>query len=331
MQFDQLKRREFITLMGGAAACPLAARAQQPATPVIGYLSARSREDTSHLIAAFQRGLAESDYIDGRNVTIEYRFALGQYDKLPAMANELVRLPVTVIATTGGEPSALAAKAATSIIPIVFAIGSDPVKQGLTASINRPGGNATGITSLTNEMEPKRLGLLRELVPQARTIGVLLDSSFSRAESQLSDMQQAARAVNLAIIDLRANTDQEIDAAFEALAQQRVPALVVAASPFFDTRRKKLVALAARHAVPAIYHFREYAEDGGLMSYGLNFPDVYRLVGVYTGKVLKGAAPSELPVMQTTKFEFVINLKAAKALGQQISEILLSLADEVIE
>jgi len=331
MQFDQLKRREFITLMGGAAACPLAARAQQPATPVIGYLSARSREDTSHLIAAFQRGLAESDYIDGRNVTIEYRFALGQYDKLPAMANELVRLPVTVIATTGGAPSALAAKAATSIIPIVFAIGSDPVKQGLTASINRPGGNATGITSLTNEMEPKRLGLLRELVPQARTIGVLLDSSFSRAESQLSDMQQAARAVNLAIIDLRANTDQEIDAAFEALAQQRVPALVVAASPFFDTRRKKLVALAARHAVPAIYHFREYAEDGGLMSYGLNFPDVYRLVGVYTGKVLKGAAPSELPVMQTTKFEFVINLKAAKALGQQISDNLLSLADEVIE
>jgi len=328
--FDN-RRREFITLLGMAAASPLAARAQQPAMPVIGYLSARSREDTSHLIAAFQRGLAENDYVDGRNVTVEYRFALGQYDKLPAMANELVRLPATVIATTGGEPSALAAKAATSNIPIVFAIGSDPVKQGLTASINRPGGNATGITSLTNEMEPKRLGLLRELVPHAHTIGLLLNSSFSQAESQLSDVQQAARAVNLAIIGLRANTDQEIDAAFEAIAQQRVPALVVGASAFFDTRRKKLIALAARHAVPAIYHFREYADDGGLVSYGLNFPDVYRLVGVYTGKVLKGATPSELPVMQTTKFEFVINLKTAKALGIQISDNLLSLADAVIE
>jgi putative ABC transport system substrate-binding protein len=330
-----MRRREFVTLVVGAAATsaswPLAARAQQPAMPVIGYLSARSREDTSHLIAAFQRGLAESDYIDGRNVTIEYRFALGQYDKLPAMANELVRLPVTVVATTGGEPSALAAKAATSTIPIVFAIGSDPVRQGLTASINRPGGNATGITSLTNEMEPKRLGLLHELVPHARTIGVLLNPSFSQAESQLADMQQAARAMNLAVIALRANTDQDIDAAFEAVARQRVPALVVSANPFFDTRRKKLVALAARNAVPAIYHFREYAQDGGLMSYGLNFSDVYRLTGLYTGKVLKGAKPSELPVMQADKFEFVINLKTAKALGVQISDNLLSLADDVIE
>ena len=273
--FDQ-RRREFITLLGMAAASPLAARAQQPAMPVIGYLSARSREDTSHLIAAFQKGLAENDYVDGRSVTIEYRFALGQYDKLPAMANELVRLLVTVIATTGGEPSALAAKAATSSIPIVFAIGSDPVKQGLTASINRPGANATEITSLTNEMEPKRLGLLREVVPHAHTIGFLLNPSFTQAESQLADMQQAARAMNVAITVFRANTDQEIDAAFEAIAQQRVPALVVGASAFFDTRRKKLIALAARHAVPAIYHFREYADDGGLVSYGLNFP-------MYTG------------------------------------------------
>ncbi len=328
--FDK-RRREFITLLGMAAALPLAARAQQPAMPVIGYLSARSREDTPHLIAALQRGLAENDYVDGRNGAIEYRFALGQYDKLPAMANELVRLPATVIATTGGEPSALAAKAATSSIPIVFAIGSDPVKHGLTASINRPGGNATGITSLTNEMEPKRLGLLREVVPHAHTIGFLLNPSFTQAESQLADMQQAARAMNLAITVFRANTDQEIDAAFESIAQQRVPALVVGANPFFDTRRKKLVALAARNAVPAIYHFREYADDGGLMSYGLNFADVYRLVGVYTGKVLKGAKPSELPVMQATKFEFVINLKTAKALGVQISDNLLSLADAVIE
>src|SRR5215469_13211548 len=223
-----MRRRDFITLLGGAAApsifWPLAARAQQPAMPVIGYLSARSREDTSHLIAAFQRGLAESDYIDGRNVTIEYRFALGQYDKLPAMANELVRLPVTVIATTGGEPSALAAKAVTSTIPIVFALGSDPVKQGLTASINRPGGNATGITTLTNEMEPKRLGLLRELVPQAKTIGFLLNPRFPQADSQVADIREAARAANLEIIVLRADTDQQIDSAFLALDRQHIPA-----------------------------------------------------------------------------------------------------------
>src|SRR5215472_4189492 len=303
-----MRRRDFITLLGSAAALlPITVRAQQSATPVIGYLSARSREDTSHLIAAFQKGLAESAYIDGRNVTIEYRFANGQYDKLPGMAAELLRIPVTVIATTGGEPSALAAKAATSTIPIVFAVGSDPVKQGLTASINHPGGNATGITTLTNEIEPKRLGLLRELVPHAPTVGLLLNPSFSQAQTQLSDMQQAAKAMNLPIVVLRANTDPEIDAAFETIAQQHIPALVVAASPFFDTRRNKLVALAERSAVPAIYHFREYAEAGGLMSYGLDFSDVYRQVGIYTGQVLKGAKPSDLPVTQATKFEFVIN------------------------
>jgi len=327
-----VRRRQFITLLGGAAAAwPLVARAQQPAMPVIGYLSARSREDTSHLITAFQRGLAESDYVDGRNARIDYRFARGEYDKLPAMANELVRLPVSVIATTGGEPPALAAKAATSTIPIVFAVGSDPVKQALTASINRPGGNATGITSLTNEMEPKRLGLLRELVPHARTVGLLVNPNFSQAESQLLDIQRAARPLNLEIAVFRANTDQKIGAAFEAIAHQRVPALVAAASAFFDTRRAKIVELAQRDKVPAIYHFSEYAQDGGLMSYGLNFSEVYRLVGVYTGKILKGAKPSELPVMQATKFEFVINLKTAKALGMQISDNLLSLADEVIE
>ncbi len=332
MQFDQLQRREFIQLLGCvAAAWPLGARAQQPAMPVIGYLSARSRDDTSHLIKAFQNGLAESGYVDGQNVAIDYRFALGQYDKLPAMAQELVRLPVTVIATTGGEPSALAAQAATSTIPIVFALGSDPLKQGFTASINRPTGNATGITTLTNEMEPKRLGLLHEMVPHARTIGFLLNSTFPQSENQLSDMQQAARAMNLSIAVFPANTDQEIDAAFDAIAQQRIPALVVAANPFFDTRRNKLVALAQRNAVPTIYHFREYAEAGGLMSYGLNFSDVYRLVGVYAGRVLKGAKPGDLPVLQATKFEFAINLKTAKTLGIKISDNLLSLADEVIE
>jgi putative ABC transport system substrate-binding protein len=299
--------------------------------PVIGYLSARSREDTSHLIAAFEKGLAEGGFADGRNVKIEYRFARGEYDRLPAMANEMVRLPVTVIATTGGEPSARAAKAATSTIPIVFALGSDPVKQGLTASINRPGGNATGITTLTNEMEPKRLGLLHELVPQTKTIGFLLNPSFAQADSQVADIREAARAANLEIIIVRADTDQEIDSAFLALDRQHIPALVVAANPFFDTRRKRIVALAERSAVPAIYHFREYADDGGLMSYGLNFPDVYRQVGAYTALVLKGAKPADLPVVQATKFEFVINLRTAKRLGVKISDNLLSLADEVIE
>jgi putative ABC transport system substrate-binding protein len=328
-----MRRRDFIKAIaaGSAAAWPLGARAQQPGMPVIGYLSARSREDTTHLIAAFQRGLAENGFVEARNVAIEYRFALGQYDRLPAMAKELVQLPVTVIATTGGEPSALAAKAATSTIPIVFAVGSDPVKVGLTTSINRPGSNVTGVATATEEMEPKRLGLLRELVPQAGTIGFLLDSGFPLAEKQLSDTEEAARAMNLPIIVLRAHSDREIEAAFETVAQQHIPALAVSASPFFDTRRNKLVALAAHNKVPAIYHFREYAEAGGLMSYGLDFSDVYRLVGMYTGQVLKGSKPGDLPVIQANKFECVINLKTAKALGVKISDNLMSLADKVIE
>jgi ABC-type uncharacterized transport system substrate-binding protein len=326
-----MKRRKFITLLGGAVAWPLAARAQQTAMPVIGYLSARSQDDTSHLIAAFQRGLAENGYVEGQNVTIEYRFALGQYDRLPAMAAEFVQRPVAVIATTGGEPTALAAKAATSTIPIVFAVGSDPVKQGLAASFNRPGGNATGIALLTNQLEPKRLGLLRELVPHANTVGLLLNPSFPAAENQLSDMQDAAHAMNLPIHVLRANTDREVNAAFETITQQRIPALVVAASPFFDTRRNTLVKLAERSAVPTIYHFREFADAGGLMSYGINFSDAYRQVGVYIGQVLRGAKPGDLPIVQPTKFEFVINVKTAKALGLKISDNLLSLADEVIE
>jgi putative tryptophan/tyrosine transport system substrate-binding protein len=218
-----MKRREFITLLGGAAAAwPLAARAQQPAMPVIGYLSARSPEDTTHLVEAFRRGPSEAGFVEGQNVTIEYRFALGQYDRLPAMAAEFVQRPVAVIATTGGEPTALAAKAATSTIPIVFAVGSDPVKQGLAASFNRPGGNATGIALLTNQLEPKRLGLLRELVPHANTVGLLLNPSFPAAESQLSDMQDAAHAMNLPIHVLRANTDREVNAAFETITQQRI-------------------------------------------------------------------------------------------------------------
>jgi len=258
-----VKRREFITLLVGATiAGPLNARAQQPAMPVIGYLSARSPDDTAHLVAAFRRGLSEHGFYEGQNVAIEYRWALGQYDRLPAMALELVRRPVTVLTTTGGEPSALAAKAATSTIPIVCTIGGDPVKQGLVASYNQPGGNVTGVSLLTNPAEPKRLAVLRELVPQATTIGFLLNPNLSQAQSQVSDVHEAARTLNLQIHILQASTDREIESAFETLAPQGIQALAVAADPFFDTRREKLVALAARHAVPTIYHFREFAMAG---------------------------------------------------------------------
>ena len=328
-----MRRREFLGVIGGAAAVawPLGARPQQPSMPVIGYLSARSREDTSHLITAFLRGLAENGYSEGQNVAIEYRFADGQYDRLPAMAAELVQRPVAVITTTGGEPAALAAKAATSSIPIIFTIGSDPVKQGLVASFNRPGGNTTGIVLLTSQLDPKRLGLLRDVVPNASTVGFLVNPNFPASEAQISDMQDAARAMNQPIQVLRANTDREVSAAFETIVQQRIPALVVAASPFFDTRRNILVELANRNTVPTIYHFREFADAGGLMAYGISFTDGYRQVGVYTGRVLKGANPADLPVTQSTKFEFVINVKTAKFLGLKLSDNLLSLADEVIE
>jgi putative ABC transport system substrate-binding protein len=330
-----MRRREFITLLGGAAAAPIVgplnARAQQPAMPVVGYLSGRSPEDTAHLVAAFRRGLAENDYVEGQNVTVEYRWALGQYDRLPAMAAELVRQPVTVLASTGGEPAALAAKAATSAIPIVFAIGGDPVKLGLAASYNRPGGNATGINILSTSLEPKRLGLLHEMVPKAATIGVLINPNNPPYESQLREVQEAARALGVQVHVLRANTDREIEAAFETVAQQRIAALAVAGAPFFDTRRDKLVALAARHAVPTMYHFREYAIAGGLMSYGVDVTAAYRQIGVYVGQILKGAKPADLPVMQPTKFEFVINLNTAKALGIDVPPTLSARADEVIE
>ena len=325
-----MKRREFITLLGGAAATwPLATRAQQT-MPVIGYLSGRSPEDTTHLVAAFRRGLVEDGYVEGQNVAIQYRWALGQVDRLPALAAELAGRSVAILVATGGESAALAAKAATSTIPIVFSTG-DPVKAGLVASYNRPGGNATGINLLTQTLEPKRLGLLHELVPQAATIGFLLNPNFPSAEDQSKDMQEAARAIGLHIHVLRANTDREIEAAFETVAQDRISALAVAASPFFDTRRNTLVALAARHAVPTMYHFREFAAAGGLMSYGIDPVDAYRQVGVYAGRILKGAKPADLPVLQPTKFEFVINLKTAKALSLEIPARLLSFVDEVIE
>jgi putative ABC transport system substrate-binding protein len=319
-------------LLGGAAAAwPLAGRAQQQTMPVIGYLSARSPDDTTHLVAAFRRGLLENGYVEDQNVSIEYRWALGQYERLPELAAELVRRRVTVIASTGGEPAVLAARAATSTLPIVFAMGGDPVKAGLAASYNRPGGNASGISILTESLEPKRLGLVHELVPQATAIGVLLNPKFPPAEEQLRHVQQASAALGIRIHVLGADTDEEIDAAFETVAQQRMPALAVFASPFFDTRRNKIVTLAVRRAVPTIYHFREYAMAGGLMSYGIDIADAYRQVGVYAGQVLKGAKPADLPVLQPTKFELVINLKTAKALGLEVPSTLLARADEVIE
>ena len=330
MPFDRLHRREVITLLGGAAAWQLAARAQHPAMPVIGFLGVRSPDDTVTL-AAFRRGLNEGGFVEGQNVMVEYRWAIGQYDRLPAQAAELVQKPVAVLVSAGGEPAALAAKAATSTIPIVFTIGDDPVKLGLVASYNRPGGNLTGINIFTTTLEAKRLGLLHELVPQAAAIGVLLNANFPAAERQLRDVQGAARAIGLQIHALRANIDREIEVAFETVASQRIAALAVAASPFFTTRRDKIVALAARHAVSTMYTAREYAVDGGLMSYGIDVPDVYRQIGLYAARILKGAKPADLPVLQPTKFELVINLKTARALGLQIPDRLIALADEVIE
>jgi putative ABC transport system substrate-binding protein len=324
-------RREFITLIGAATAWPFAARAQQPAMQVIGLLSTRSPDESAHLVAAFRRGLGQNGYVEGQNLTVEYRWALGQYDRLPALAAELVGRPVTVLVSTGGEPSALAAKAATVTIPIVSTFTADPVERGLVASLNQPGGNVTGINLLTATIEAKRLGLLRDLVPQATTVGVLLNPNFPPAASQLRDAQEAVRTIGLELHVLRASTDREIDTAFASIAQQRIPALVVASDPFFITRRDKIVALATHHAVPAMYNIREYPMAGGLMSYGIDLTEAYRQVGVYAGRILKGAKPADLPVIQPTKFEFVINLKAAKVLGVKFSDNLLSLADEVIE
>jgi putative ABC transport system substrate-binding protein len=327
-----MRRREFIELLGGAAvAWPLAARAQQPAMPVIGFLSTRSPDESAQMVAAFRQGLAENGTIEGQNVTVEYRWALAQYDRLPALAAELVRRPVAVLVSTGGDVSALAAKAATATIPIVSTFITDPVGSGLVASLNRPGGNVTGISLLTATLEAKRLGLLHDLLPLAATVGVLLNPNNPAAASQLSDMQEAARAIGLQLDVLRASTDREIDTAFESVAQHRIPALLVTSDAFFITRRDKLVALAERHAVPAMYNIREYAAAGGLMSYGIDLSDGYRQIGVYASRILKGTKPADLPVMQPTKFEFVINLKTAKALGLTIPAGLLSFVDEVIE
>ena len=331
-----MNRREFITLIGGAAAAPSMfwprlASAEQATMPVIGFLSSRSPAESSHLVAAFRAGLQAGGYVEGQNVAIEYRWAEGQYDRLPALAVDLVRRGVAVLATTGGEPSALAAKAATSTIPIVFTVGGDPVKIGLVASLNRPGGNATGVSLLTTVPEAKRLGLLYELVPNAALIGVLINPNYQGAEAQSREVQDAARAIDRPIEITMAGNDRQLEAAFGTLVQQHADALLVGADPFFGTRRDRIIALAAQFKLPAMYQFRDYPVAGGLMSYGINITDGYRQVGVYTGQVLKGAKPADLPIHQSIKFEFIINLKSAKALGLQIPDKLIALADEVIE
>jgi putative ABC transport system substrate-binding protein len=324
-------RIEFITLLGGAAAWPLAARAQQQAMSVIGYISMRSAESDVPMMAAFRHGLNETGYVEGRNVAIEFRWGGGQYDRLPALVEDLVRRQVAIIVTSGGEPAALAAKAATAKIPIVFNVGEDPVRFGLVASLNRPGGNITGVTSLLGMLGTKQLGLLRELVPKAATIGMLINPNDPWAESQTSNTQAAAREVGQQLVVFSASSESDIDAVFAALVQERAGALLIANSPFFVTQADHLISLAARHALPTIYFRRELADAGGLISYGSSTAELYGQMGIYAGKILNGAKPADLPVMQPTQFELVINMKTAKALGLDVPPTLLARADEVIE
>jgi putative ABC transport system substrate-binding protein len=331
MYLDQLKRRDFITLLGGAAAWPLAARAQQPALPVIGFLHPTSPEASGSRLRAFRQGLKDVGLVEGENVTIEYRWADNQFDRLPALAAELVQRRVAVIAT-GGPPAAFAAKEATTTIPIIFVVGEDPVRLGLVTSVARPGGNLTGINFLAVELAAKRLGLLRELVPGAMRIAVLVNpANPAYTESTLRDVGAAARAMGLQIQVFNAGTIPEIDATFAALVSERPDALFIANDPFLIDRRAQLAQLAARHALPATHQDRLYAEVGGLMSYGANLGDAYRQVGLYTGRIVKGAKPADLPVVQSTKFELVINASTARMLGLAVPQTLLVAADEVIE
>ncbi len=326
-----MRRREVLLLFGGtAAAWPCTAHAQH-ATPVVGFLSSVSPGPWTDLVAAFRKGLNETGFVEGQNVAIEYRWAEGRYDSLPALADDLVRRRVGVIVATGGGPAALAAKAATATIPVVFSGASDPVRLGLVGSMNRPGGNVTGIHLFVIGLEPKRLEMLRELVPSAGLIAVLLNPRNPEATTQLRAIEDAARAVSQPIQVLNASTDAEIDTAFADLVRERVGAVLVGADPFFNSRRGQLVGLAAHHRVPASYELREFAAAGGLMSYENNLSEAYRQVGVYAGRILKGERPAELPIVQPTEFELVINLKTAKALGLDIPPALLARAAEVIE
>src|SRR5262245_12018263 len=325
----RVRRREFLTLLGGAA-WPLGARAQPPTIPMIGFLNGASPDAYTPFVAAFRQGLREAGYIEGQNATIEYRWADGRYERLPALAAELIHRKVAVIAATT-TPAAQAAKAATSTVPIVFTTADDPVKLGLVSSINRPGGNITGITNLLVELGSKQLGLLRDLVPDIAVTAALINPNFPGSERQLADVQAAARALGLQLAVVRASTEREIDAAFASMVQQDCRAVVVGADPFFLARRDRIVALAARDGIPAIYSFREFALAGGLMSYGTDFRDSYRLAGVYTGRIIKGEQPADLPVQRSVKFEFVLNLKTAKTLGLSVPTSMQLLADEVIE
>ena len=328
-----MKRREFITLLGGAAAVwPLVARAQQAAKQVIGFLHPASIDVVADRVRAFRQGLKDTGFIEGDNVAIEYRWAENEIERVPALVAELVGRKVTVIAAVGGNVPALAAKTATTTIPIVFGVGEDPVGLGLVASIARPGGNLTGINFLASELHAKRLELLRELVPGAVRLAVLINPGNAvNAETTLKDVQAAARTVGLQMQIIRASTSREIDAAFATMARERPDALLVGGDPFFNSRRVQLALLAARYAVSAAYASREFAEVGGLMSYGPNFLDSFRQVGVYVGRILKGAKPADMPVMQPTKYELVINLKTAKTLGLTVPPQIVARADEVIE
>jgi putative ABC transport system substrate-binding protein len=328
-----MRRREFITLLGGAAAAwPLAARAQQPAMPVIGFLSSTSPHLYEHRLRPFGQGLKEAGYVEGQNVEIDYRWAEGQHDRLPALAAQLVQRRVAVIVAAGGTPSAMAAKAATATIPIVFGVAVDPVEVGLVASLSRPGGNVTGVTNLNVEVGPKRLELLRELLPSVTVIAVLVNpASPAIADPFVRGMQAAARTLGLQLHVLHASTERDFDTVFATLVQLRAGALVLGPDIFFNARSEQLAALTIRHAVPAIFQYRQYVAAGGLLSYGPSEKEYYRLVGVYTGRILKGAKPADLPIEQPIKFELMINLKTAKALGITVPPTLLARADEVIE
>jgi putative ABC transport system substrate-binding protein len=326
-----MRRREFITLLGGAAAWPLIARAQQATMPVIGFLNSASPSAFAHLAQAFKDGLSRSGYVEGRTLAIEYRWAEGQFDRLPALAADLVQRRVAAIVATGGEPAALAAKGATSTTPIIFLIGDEPVSAGLVASFNRPGGNATGLTLYAYAVAAKRLELLRELAPRAAVTAVLINPTSRIAELELQSLQAATHAAGQEIQILNASTESAIDMAFASIVQGGHRALLVSADPFFTSRRYQLVALAARHAITAVYAWREYSAAGGLMSYGASLTDAYRQVGIYTGRILKGEKPGDLPIIQPTKFELVINVATAKAFGLTVPQSLLATADEVIE
>jgi putative tryptophan/tyrosine transport system substrate-binding protein len=327
-----MKRREFVTLLGGAAATwPLATRAQQSAMPVIGFLSSRSPGESAGVVAAFRQGLGEAGFAEGQNALVAFRWAEGHYDRLPALAAELVELRVTVLFTAGGPPAAFAAKAATQTIPIVFSAAIDPDRIGLVASLNRPGGNITGMSLFPLELTAKSVQLLKRLLPSATLIGYLINPSTPAADAYKSEASTAAKALGIPIRVLDASTEQELDQVFASLPKSGISGLAVPAEPFFDSQRDRIVALAARYSVPAIYGLREYAVAGGLMSYGTSLPDTYRRAAIYVGRVLKGEKPADLPVMQPTKYDLVLNIKTAKALGLNIPEQLLALADEVIE